>query len=293
MRSVRTLLEGVIDYAGLFPPAGLDMTAAVANYASYRSGETRWMLGRFVVPAARLDEFARAAAPCLPKEGAPWRLSALSGPDPERDLTRIAEFNRRHAGRAAIEAIEAKAASGAELATPAWPGRSPLEAYVELPAAEDPAEAVAAIARAGARPKLRTGGIAPEAFPPVDRVVGFIRACLAVGVAFKATAGLHHALTGSYPLTYEPNSPRAPMFGFLNLFLAAAMARQGRDDGEVREVLEETSPGAFSFTDERVGWRGRWVSEAELGRTRREVAIGFGSCSFVEPVDELRALGLL
>ncbi len=293
MRTVRTLLEGVIDYAGLFPPAGLDMAAAVANYASYRSGETRWMLGRFVVPAARLDEFARAAAPCLAEGGGPWRLTALSGPDPKEDLARIAEFNRRHRGRAAVEAVEAKAPGGAELAARVPASPDPLETYVEVPAAADPGEAVAAIARAGARPKLRTGGITPDAFPPADRVVRFMRACLAAAVPFKATAGLHHAVTGSYPLTYEPESPRAPMFGFLNLLLAAAWARQGSDDGEVRAVLEETSPGGFRFTDGRVGWRGRWLAEAEVGRTRRELAVGFGSCSFVEPVDELRALGLL
>ena len=58
---LRILLRGLIDYAGLFPPASLDMADAVRNYAAYREGEHAWALGRFVVPAARLEEFERVA----------------------------------------------------------------------------------------------------------------------------------------------------------------------------------------------------------------------------------------
>ena len=55
--SLRDLLSGLIDYAGLFPPAALDMPAAAREYAEYRESEYRWALGRFVIPVARLDEF--------------------------------------------------------------------------------------------------------------------------------------------------------------------------------------------------------------------------------------------
>jgi len=79
MRPVHTLLHGAIDYAGLFPPAALDLGAAVANYASYRSGTACWALGRLIVPAARLRELEAAAAPCFPTGVHPWRISALAG----------------------------------------------------------------------------------------------------------------------------------------------------------------------------------------------------------------------
>jgi hypothetical protein len=53
METTRALMHGIVDYAGLFPPASLDMPKTVANYARYRSGEDRWALGRLVVPLKR------------------------------------------------------------------------------------------------------------------------------------------------------------------------------------------------------------------------------------------------
>ena len=60
MRVIRTLLEGSIDYAGLFPPAGLPLETALRNYAAYSAGEAAWALGRFILPVGRLDPFERA-----------------------------------------------------------------------------------------------------------------------------------------------------------------------------------------------------------------------------------------
>src|SRR5205809_4623216 len=54
--SLRALLSGLIDYAGLFPPAGLPLDQAIRNYARYRHESDAWMLGRFVIPANRLAE---------------------------------------------------------------------------------------------------------------------------------------------------------------------------------------------------------------------------------------------
>ena len=70
--ALRTLVAGVVDYAGLFPPAGLDMPAAVRHYAECRVGDDAWMLGRFVVQAARLDEWESAVAALPHSEALPW-----------------------------------------------------------------------------------------------------------------------------------------------------------------------------------------------------------------------------
>src|SRR5512141_363943 len=77
MTSLRTFLTGIIDYAGLFPPASLPMAAATANFAEYLAGPDRDLLGRFVVPASRLSELSDAARDLLPRHGdsEPWRLS--------------------------------------------------------------------------------------------------------------------------------------------------------------------------------------------------------------------------
>jgi hypothetical protein len=104
MDALHLLLHDAIDYAGLFPPAGLDMGPAVRNYAAYRAGADAWALGRFIVPAVRLGELEDAAAPLLPRDSAdPWRLGVLLGNELERELNALAEFNRRHgAGSGAV-----------------------------------------------------------------------------------------------------------------------------------------------------------------------------------------------
>ncbi len=293
MRSLRTLLHRIIDYAGLFPPAGLDLSPAVAEYAAQRAGVYRWALGRFVAPVARLDELGRTAAPCLPLRGEPWRVSALVGADTTGDLATIVRFNDSHDGRAVADAIELKAASADAIAAALDITGPGFDTYVELPVHDDPAGLIRAVGELGARAKIRTGGITADAFPAPSDLLRFIRTCVDVGVAFKATAGLHHPLCGSYALTYAPASARAPMYGFLNLFLGAAFMARGLGDAEGTALLLEQSPDAFRFSDQAVEWRGRSLGEPDLARVRREVATSFGSCSFREPIDDLRSLGFL
>jgi hypothetical protein len=60
MTAIEPFLNRLIDYAGLFPPAGLDMLTSTRNYACYRSGKYAWALGRLIVPVARLTEFSAA-----------------------------------------------------------------------------------------------------------------------------------------------------------------------------------------------------------------------------------------
>src|SRR5262245_34827395 len=74
--SVRALLTGVVDYAGLFPPAPLPLDQALANYLRYRTEEDSWMLGRFICPAARLAELSAFRGPIL-GQAQPLTISAL------------------------------------------------------------------------------------------------------------------------------------------------------------------------------------------------------------------------
>ena len=62
MTAVETLLAGLFDYAGLYPPASLDMQTAVRNYLRYSQSAHREALGRFVVSADRIGEVRSAAA---------------------------------------------------------------------------------------------------------------------------------------------------------------------------------------------------------------------------------------
>jgi hypothetical protein len=296
---LHTLLRGSIDYAGLFPPAGLDMAAAVANYASYRDGAHSWALGRFVAPVSRIDEFESAAAGLLPPSPSPslWRVAALLGADPAADIRALGELNCRHAadgeGAVTADVVEGKADSVAAVESLLRQVPPYLQAYVEVPIVGDPAPLVAAIARGGGRAKVRTGGITPDAFPGAADVVRFIRACLSAKVPFKATAGLHHPLRAEYRLTYEPDSVRGTMFGFLNLFLTSAFMADGLDDRGAGLLLEERDRDSIRFDDSGVEWKGRRLGLDAISRSRENGIVSFGSCSFTEPVGDLESLGLL
>ncbi len=289
------LLERAVDYAGLFPPARLGMEAAIRAYAEYHGGLDAWMLGRFVVPASRLEEFESEGGALLPDSASTsWALSALVGTDLERDVHAIERFNARHRdarrGAVHVDTLELKAATVADIRR-AGEFVGGFDAFVEVPVAADPDALVAAIGAVGAKAKIRTGGVTPDAIPEAGHVVRFLRRCEQRNVAFKATAGLHHPMRAEYPLTYEPDAPRGVMYGFLNVFLTAALLRRGIDDAAALDLLQERDASAIQVDGDRVRWRGHEVTADQVRAARHDI-VAFGSCSFREPVDELRALGL-
>ncbi len=291
-RLLRRVLSGSIDYAGLFPPAALEMDAAVRNYASYAAGGDAAMLGRFVAPVARLNELVDSLRAVGASNVA---VSAVlgGGANLTAELDGVAEFNSREThGVARVDCVETRAGRPEAIYQLAS-RRATLEAFAELPLDGELELLVEAVRAAGVRAKIRTGGVTAEAFPPAETVVRFIRACLDRGVPFKATAGLHHPFTGAYPLTYAPNAPQGAMFGFLNVLLATALLGAGMSDEDAARLLRDGDPGSFSFSEPGADWRGHHVDSARLAATHANVFGSFGSCSFREPVDELRSMALL
>jgi hypothetical protein len=264
-RSQKALLAGLIDYAGLFPPAALSMEEAVRNYARYREGEHAWMLGKFVVPEARVAE--------VPFE---FPKSVL-GVD---EMT----FAQWQAGLPGSQVAELPGQPGNPATRQPAEGNPPIrQAFVEL----TDTGLIPELAKHGLSAKIRTGGLTPEAIPHPDRVATFIHVCAMHAVPFKATAGLHHPVRCVRALTYDADSPRATMHGFINVFMAAAFPHQAE------RILVEEDPRAFRFDDDAAWWRDHAVTTEHLEAVRREFAISFGSCSFEEPVAELKELGWL
>ena len=246
MRVIETLLRASVDYAGLFPPAALDMSTSVGNYSRYIAGPSAWALGRFILPAARLPEFETVATPWLSSSPTQlWRLAALIGSDVAADIELISGFNRTYGGgsgaRALIDTVELKATSASAIQSTMAQLPPNLQAYLEISIEGNPAELIMAIGQFGARAKVRTGGITSDAFPGAKHLVRFIQHCVAAKVPFKATAGLHHALRAEYRLTYAADSNSGYMFGFLNLLLATGFLRRGCTLTEAERVLNESS----------------------------------------------------
>jgi hypothetical protein len=295
------LLGELIDYAGLFPPASLSMAQSLSNYATYSQSESKWVLGRFIVPAARLNEFESAVAElphAISENGfQSWRLSVLVGADVTGDIARIRELKNREAKASSrcelsIESVEVKIASAADVSRLSAIMPADLETYYEVPLPIS-GECIAALAECGGRAKIRTGGETADKFPASESVIEFIRLCAAANVPFKATAGLHHPIRSAHPFTYDPESPSGIMHGFLNVFLAAAFLRAGMESKLAVQLLEEESARNFRFDLDGITWREHRLSQSEIEAARNIFAVSFGSCSFTEPIDDLRSLHLL
>lgn len=288
MSAAEALLGRIVDYAGLFPPAALPMERAVQEYKEYLDGDFSWMLGGFVVPAARLEEFTAAfEKQCCDEQQKPWTLSIVCAGDAADDVRTIEEFQQ---GAVFIGGLETKAADA----------RAAKEVLERLPAAraryveftpEKAAVILPVLAEYGARAKIRMGGVTTESVPAVDVVARFLLACVRERVAWKATAGLHRAVRGVRELT--PGGVRAPMYGFVNLFLAGALAFYGAEERAVVKTLEEQDAGAFRLDDDVLRWHDNTMIADQLEQARNEFAICFGSCSFTEPVEDVKAMGWL
>lgn len=322
--SLRVLLSGLIDYAGLFPPAGLSMQQAVENYSRYLQSPDAWALARFVLPVSRFAEFEAALNLIRPIE--PWGISALLGASPETELAEVDRFNHRNKGRAMVDSVEVMASTSDEVCHVRAFVRGSITCYFEIPPASAPA-LLSTIKAIHGRAKIRTGGVTPNAFPSSETVANFITECARHDVAFKATAGLHHPVRCVKPLTYEPNAPTGTMHGFLNVFLAAMAAQRhlpcrltNPEEHRVHSLkmfLDCKAP-KLEFTDDLAsiiaedepkpvppgsGFVGDlqhpWgiskvgVPTFRIRDARQNFAISFGSCSFEEPLADLRELKLL
>ena len=236
------LLRGLFDHAPLFPPASLSVADALDEDRQAQGSDAAFALGRLVWPASRLGE--------LPRSGR--GLSVVLDGDFEP--------------RVEIEAVEALVRDDlgelAELAGAAYV-EVPLDAHVEL--------RLDAVSAAGLHAKVRCGG---AVVPSAGDLARFLQACRARGLAFKATAGLHHALRTSGE------------HGFLNLLAAVVF-------GDEELALAEDEPGAVVLDEEGFRWRDRVAGASEIATARRERLHSIGSCSFFEPIEELAALEAL
>ncbi len=265
------------------------MADAVANYCRYVASGDAWLLGRYIVPASRLPEFESALISNPPTQKIP--VSVLTGPDLMGAVSTVLAFNA-HSPYAVVDSLEVKAESPEVIRTTASAVPEGFTTYFEVAHDGDLSPLLHTIGQVNGRAKVRTGGLQEHSFPSTDDLAGFIRGCHAAQVPFKATAGLHHAVRGIHALTDEPDASTCTMHGFLNVVLAAVFLSAGTHAEEVTALLGEQH-ATFAFTPAGIGWRNHIVSTQQIRDARQHLFISFGSCSFEEPVNELRGRGLL
>jgi hypothetical protein len=300
--SLEALLRSSIDYAGMFPPCGLALEPALQNYATYVRSSEAWMLNAFVLSVRQFD----SARQLLSSFDAlhPLRVAAL-GPKTESSEaflgslenvdSAIRAFSKYGVDLVSISQIEMFLPDDVEL-----PSLKEAKAIVgDLPvfweAPPDKAEAtIALLAKHNSDEeaatfgyKLRTGGVTADAFPTSAQIARALVTAATHQLPIKFTAGLHH------PIRQFRDEVKTKMHGFLNVLGAAVLASEhqwGADQAVT--MLEDEDPRAFLFTDDFFAWRD-WKIDTERLQYRRKFVKSFGSCSFDEPREDLRALGFL
>jgi len=283
MSAIETLLAGLIDYAGLYPPAALDMGTAVRNYLGYRTGKHGFALGRFIVDATRLDELCGAAGGAVSDIPLSVIVSAAASHD---SIGEVLDTDLQ------VGSIEIKCSEPMTIRRICEGLPRQLRRFFEVPIRPGSSETIDAVASAGACAKLRMGGVVPDAFPSPGDVIAWLQLVADRRVPFKATAGLHHPIRARHRLTYSLDSPCAVMHGFLNLFCAAIFAYDGEFELG-RAILEEENPVAFRLIPDCIVWRTHEFTLEHIRTIRKDFFTSFGSCSFAEPLLDLEAFGWL
>jgi len=323
--SLHAFMKGIIDYAGLFPPANLSLDTSIQKYSNYRKTDESWMLSRYIVPAWRLDELAPYGE-TLFQEGAPFAFSVLGkGTETVSDyrdhleeiVAALDEFHHRHGDRVTTDILEIKLPREAVFANDAdllkeiytetvsafaqnskMPNEIFFEGYFEENWEKEIGSLIEVLqvvdtdqaAQNGYQTafKLRCGGVEAHMFPSVEQVAFTLNAAREHNVAVKCTAGLHH------PLRHYADSVQTKMHGFLNVF-GGAMLSYAYDLSidKLSEIINDEDPENFSFDDEGFHWKDLHISTEDITELRDVALTSFGSCSFDEPREDLERLGLL
>ncbi len=322
--SLKAFLKGIIDYAGLFPPADLSLDTSIQKYSKHRKSDDAWMLSRFIIPASRLSEL-EPYRESLFGEGEPFAFSVLGKGtetvseyyDHLAEVSReIGQFHEAQGDRVTTDSLEIKLpreavfANDAELLSEIYEktaeqfeGSSvlPSEIFVEgvfdsnwkkeiglILEMLNEHETSSGDSAVKLRYKLRCGGVEAHMFPSVEQVAFTLTKAREQNIAVKCTAGLHH------PIRHYADSVQTKMHGFFNVF-GGAMLSYAHDftAEQLEEVLTEEDPEHFTFTDSGFMWKDLEVASEEIAELREVALISFGSCSFDEPREDLRNLGLM
>jgi hypothetical protein len=314
--SLLALLEEIIDYAGLFPPARLPLDQAIRNYVRYGDGPHAWMLRNFVCPASRLAELTPFQEEI--KEAGPFfSITALGrGGNTSReflaglrlDLNAITAFLREN-GESSADLLEVRLpqdvlGGGGSLAhllgeialLLETSGPPTLAVAYEVPFEGDWRKTLGAVLSAltaaqhrqrhGVELKLRCGGPEASSFPTAEQLAWALTACRDAAVPLKFTAGLHH------PLRHFDAEVQTQMHGFLNVFGAGVLAHaRGLSKEQVQAILEDEDASNFAVDADGFRWKDLRATTPEIVAARQQLVIAFGSCSFEEPCQDLMALG--
>ncbi len=299
--SLRALLNQSIDYAGMFPPCSLALEQAIKNHAQYVRSTDSWVLGGFVLSVGQFDAARQFLSEFDPLH--PLRVASLGPKTANADAFLDALESADAAIRSLSSNVDLVSISHLEMFLPNEAGSALLEeasftlgdlpVFWEAPP-ERVQQTIALLAEHNSNAesatfgcKLRTGGVTADAFPSSGQIAAALVTPATHQLPIKFTAGLHH------PIRQFRDEVKTKMHGFLNVLGAAVLAAEHRWDAhQTATMLEDENADSFFFTDDFFAWR-EWKISVERLQYRRRFVRSFGSCSFDEPCEDLRALNLL
>jgi hypothetical protein len=310
MRAAQAFFTGLIDYAGLFPPAALGVHEAVLNFREYLDRPERWILARFIATAAHLEQIGDDLLEKFSAD-APLAVSLVTR-DARKDIPLAQRKLSTCGGRIAVGALEVAIDPKTEIAQQLSSVESlvqPLEGvggrlpvFYEVPLCDDwPAvfgrvcDQIVASQGAASRTigfKLRCGGVEKNLIPSPERVARAIHACAAKRIPIKFTAGLHQPFRHIDQL--DARTGDVPIHGYCNIFFAALVANATQATlPEIISIVSEMHSLRPEFDLNGIRWLGHEVSTQQIEAARSAVVISYGSCSFEEPLQAARDLGWL
>ncbi|HYO85294.1 MAG TPA: hypothetical protein VES01_02375 [Dermatophilaceae bacterium] len=278
MTLIPAVVAGICDDAAIFPPGLARLEDAVPAHLRHESSEYAELVGPLIVGVAVLDELAGLV------QDLPSAALAVSVTVPTPDQVGAVRAGLESMPGVRLEALEV--ALPAEMPTdqvvPALEAATSgldVPVFVEVPRDARRPGILAALATTRYLAKFRTGGVKAELYPDEAELAAAIAETTRLGLPFKATAGLHHAIRNTDPeTTFEQH-------GFLNILCAVDAALLGADETQLVTVLSDRhAPG--------IAQRIAGLSADRVAAARRHF-ISFGTCSVTDPLTELTELGLI
>ncbi|MBS1493100.1 MAG: hypothetical protein JST55_06305 [Bacteroidetes bacterium] len=324
--SLKKLLTGLIDYAGLFPPASLPLNEAYKQFTGYINENDEWILSKFICPAKQLSALAELIKKDETNKKS-FSVSVLgrSGANVEEfikgsseDLNLIINFLKETENKFSTDAFEVRLPEDIVLENNPDAMYEilnsvsaifkenlilPVKKFFELPLKGDWKSSVDNFASVLKRHndffgqddkfprsgfKLRTGGIEASAFPTPEQIAYVINSCYENQLPLKFTAGLHH------PIRHYNESVQTKMHGFLNVF-GAGVLLYGNDllEQDLINILSDEVADNFKFDEDYFRWKEFKSPIKVIENARRNFVISYGSCSFDEPREDLLNLNLM
>ncbi len=312
-KSLKELMSGLIDYAGLFPPASLPLDKAIAEYLYYKKSEYSFPVSRFVVPASSVENLKSICkehnvkninlSVLLPEMGFDEKnekniflaIDELSNIIKSNPFIEVSSYEIKLPKNLSVDTKENLLQSLTKIISKVNKVNESSVIFFEPFVLDDNWKNNIDIAcdvilqnKEKTGFKLRTGGVTKDAFPHTDIVAYAIKKCSELKIKFKATAGLHH------PLRHYNTTVNSKMHGFFNVFLGFLIAEKYSPTLEkIKGIINTESPDKFNFSDDFITFESFVLSLSDIKKIKASYQLSYGSCSIDEPIDDLKTLKLM